>query len=55
MTPAFESNDLMKKRFCSVLLCNVPCLSEPGTLGVSPMCVLSYVCIVVAALLLPSV
>jgi len=31
MSPALEGNDLMKKRSCSTLPCNVPCSPGPGT------------------------
>lgn len=37
MSPALESRGVMKNRFYSALQCNIPCFSEPGVSGVSPM------------------
>lgn len=38
-SPALKGSGLMEKRTWSALECKVPCSSEPGTTGVSPMCV----------------
>lgn len=39
MSNALENSGLMKKRSCTALQCNIPCLTEYGMSEMSPICV----------------